>query len=36
VPPTTQPWGDRAMTFRDPEGHLVNVLSRVRQSATRE
>jgi predicted enzyme related to lactoylglutathione lyase len=27
--PTTQPWGDRAMTFRDPEGHLVNILSRV-------
>jgi predicted enzyme related to lactoylglutathione lyase len=36
VPPTTQPWGDRAMTFRDPEGHLVNVLSRLRQSATRD
>jgi predicted enzyme related to lactoylglutathione lyase len=33
LPPTTQPWGDRAMTFRDPEGRLVNVLSRVRQSA---
>lgn len=29
LPPTTQPWGDRAMTFRDPQGHLVNVLSRV-------
>jgi uncharacterized glyoxalase superfamily protein PhnB len=28
LPPTTQPWGDRAMTFRDPQGHLVNVLSR--------
>ena len=36
LPPTTQPWGDRAMTFRDPEGHLVNVLSRVRQSAARK
>ena len=35
LPPTTQPWGDRAMTFRDPEGHLVNVLSRVDQSAAR-
>jgi predicted enzyme related to lactoylglutathione lyase len=35
LPPTTQPWGDRAMTFRDPEGHLVNVLSRFRQSAAR-
>jgi predicted enzyme related to lactoylglutathione lyase len=26
--PTTQPWGRRSMLFRDPEGHLVNVLSR--------
>jgi uncharacterized glyoxalase superfamily protein PhnB len=26
--PTTQPWGRRAMSFRDPEGHLVNVFSR--------
>jgi predicted enzyme related to lactoylglutathione lyase len=26
--PTTQPWGRRAMLFRDPEGHLVNVCSR--------
>ena len=32
LPPTTQPWGERAMTFRDPEGHLVSILSRVRQS----
>jgi len=28
LPPTTQPWGKRSMIFRDPEGHLVNVLSR--------
>jgi len=28
LPPTTQPWGKRSMLFRDPEGHLVNVLSR--------
>lgn len=33
LPPTTQPWGDRAMTFRDPQGHLVNILSRVDQSS---
>jgi uncharacterized glyoxalase superfamily protein PhnB len=26
--PTTQPWGNRTMTFRDPEGILVNVFSR--------
>ena len=25
--PTNQPWGARAMTFRDPEGNLVNVFS---------
>ena len=35
LPPTTQPWGDRAMTFRDPQGHLVNVLSRADQSSAR-
>jgi catechol 2,3-dioxygenase-like lactoylglutathione lyase family enzyme len=35
LPPSPQPWGDRAMTFRDPEGHLVNVLSRVNQSSAR-
>ena len=26
--PTTQPWGNRSMIFRDPEGNLVNVFSR--------
>lgn len=25
--PTTQPWGNRSMVFRDPEGNLVNVYS---------
>jgi catechol 2,3-dioxygenase-like lactoylglutathione lyase family enzyme len=28
LPPTTQPWGNRTMVFRDPAGHLVNVFSR--------
>jgi predicted enzyme related to lactoylglutathione lyase len=28
MPPTLQPWGRRAMTFRDPESHLINVFSR--------
>jgi uncharacterized glyoxalase superfamily protein PhnB len=28
-PPTDQPWGARAMIFRDPEGHPVNVFSRL-------
>jgi uncharacterized glyoxalase superfamily protein PhnB len=26
--PATQPWGSRSMTFRDPEGILINVFSR--------
>jgi catechol 2,3-dioxygenase-like lactoylglutathione lyase family enzyme len=26
--PTDQPWGTRAMIFRDPDGHAVNVFSR--------
>jgi uncharacterized glyoxalase superfamily protein PhnB len=29
--PTTQPWGTRAMVFRDPEGHPVNVFSRLEE-----
>src|SRR5215469_6037447 len=28
LPPTTQPWGNRSMVFRDPEGNLINVFSR--------
>jgi predicted enzyme related to lactoylglutathione lyase len=35
MPPTTQPWGSRAMIFRDPEGHLVNVFSRREQGPGR-
>ena len=31
LPPTTQPWGNRSMMFRDPAGNLVNVLSRPTQ-----
>jgi predicted enzyme related to lactoylglutathione lyase len=27
MPPTTQPWGNRTMTFRDPDGILINVFS---------
>ena len=30
MPPTTQPWGNRSMMFRDPAGNLVNVFSRPR------
>ena len=28
--PTTQPWGNRSMMFRDPAGNLLNVFSRPR------
>jgi len=27
TPPTTQPWGNRSMIFRDPAGNLVSVFS---------
>jgi predicted enzyme related to lactoylglutathione lyase len=27
TPPTTQPWGNRSMIFRDPQGNLINVFS---------
>jgi catechol 2,3-dioxygenase-like lactoylglutathione lyase family enzyme len=33
LPPTTQPWGNRSMVFRDPAGNLVNVFSREREGA---
>lgn len=26
--PTTQPWGNRSMMFRDPDGNLVNFFTR--------
>jgi catechol 2,3-dioxygenase-like lactoylglutathione lyase family enzyme len=32
LPPTTQPWGNRSMVFRDPAGNLVNVFSRCARS----
>jgi hypothetical protein len=28
LPPTTLPWGNRSMIFRDPAGNLINVFSR--------
>jgi predicted enzyme related to lactoylglutathione lyase len=30
MPPTSQPWGNRSMIFRDPAGNLINVFSRPR------
>ena len=32
--PTDQPWGARAMMFRDPEGHPINVFSRLEAVAS--
>ena len=34
MPPATQPWGNRAMIFRDPEGILINVFSLASQAAS--
>jgi len=31
--PTTQPWGNRSIYFRDPDGNLVNLYTRVRVEA---
>jgi uncharacterized glyoxalase superfamily protein PhnB len=27
--PTNQPWGNRSMIFRDPDGNLINFYSRI-------
>jgi uncharacterized glyoxalase superfamily protein PhnB len=27
--PTTQPWGNRSMLLRDPDGNLINVFTRL-------
>lgn len=32
--PTDQPWGNRAMLFRDPDGNLVNFYMPAKQPAT--
>ena len=34
MPPATQPWGNRAMIFRDPEGILINVFSLAGKAAS--
>jgi catechol 2,3-dioxygenase-like lactoylglutathione lyase family enzyme len=31
--PTTQPWGNRSVLFRDPDGNLVNFFTPVRAAA---
>src|SRR5438105_14874337 len=32
-PPTTLPWGNRAMLFRDPDGNLINMFTVPRRPA---
>jgi len=32
LPPTNQPWGTRAILFRDPDGNLVNLFAPIRPS----
>lgn len=34
-PPTTQPWGNRSVWFRDPDGHLINFYAHVGERAVR-
>jgi catechol 2,3-dioxygenase-like lactoylglutathione lyase family enzyme len=29
IPPTTMAWGNRSIYFRDPDGNLINLFSRV-------
>ena len=31
--PTTMPWGNRSILFRDPDGHLVNLFTPVSEEA---
>lgn len=31
--PTTMPWGNRSLLFRDPDGHLVNLYTPVTEQA---
>jgi predicted enzyme related to lactoylglutathione lyase len=32
-PPTTMPWGNRSLLFRDPEGSLINLFAPVTDAA---
>jgi catechol 2,3-dioxygenase-like lactoylglutathione lyase family enzyme len=31
--PTTMPWGNRAVLFRDPDGNLINLFQPVTEEA---
>lgn len=35
-PPTTQPWGNRSLLFRDPDGNLINLFTPVSPEAIRK
>ena len=35
-PPTTMPWGNRSILFRDPDGNLVNFFTPVTEQARRK
>ncbi|WGS54306.1 VOC family protein [Paraburkholderia sp. D15] len=34
--PTTQPWGNRSLLFRDPDGNLINFFTPVTEEAIRK
>jgi catechol 2,3-dioxygenase-like lactoylglutathione lyase family enzyme len=34
--PTTMPWGNRSLLFRDPDGNLVNLFTPVTEAAIRK
>jgi len=34
--PTNQPWGNRSMLFRDPEGNLINFFAPIRREEREE
>ncbi|APR38475.1 VOC family protein [Paraburkholderia sp. SOS3] len=34
-PPTTQPWGNRSLLFRDPDGNLINFFTPITPEALR-
>ena len=35
MPPTTMPWGNRALLLRDPDGNLINFFTPVTEDAIR-
>jgi hypothetical protein len=34
--PTTMPWGNRSLLFRDPDGNLVNFFTPVTEAAIKK